>query len=515
MKKTLVTISLILLILVGCSKLNPSTLAASQSAESSKVIQDGNSKKVLYWYDPMSPAQKFYKPGKSPFMDMQLIPKYATDDNAEDGGVAISSQTVQNLGIRFEKAAMKSFGESLSAVGRIEPDERRIYVVQTRIPGFVERLSVRAVGDFVIKGQKIAEIYAPEILAAQQEYLALLPLTQIDSDNTLKQAARDRLKLLGMSEGEIEAIAKSNKASPRFGVFATASGVVTELGIREGGQLMPGASLMQLSDLSNVWLIAEVTERDVAKMKVGLMAEVQFQSIPGETFTAKVSYLYPTLNDASRTLQVRIELPNKNYQLRPGMYANVNFTGQTHKAISIPSESVIETGQRKIVIIKNEHGYHPVEIVTGQTLDNHTEVLKGIAEGDEVVSSGQFLIDSEASLSGVLVRLSKQESAVNEKNGSATKVDKKPSQLFSETMPIGHAKIVGIDLQKGNVTLAHEAIPQLNWPAMTMDFSVKYPQQLTKLKVNDAVEFHLQADGQEEFVIVQIEKIVSMKVAAP
>jgi Cu(I)/Ag(I) efflux system membrane fusion protein len=511
MKKILVTIPLILLILAGCSKQDTSTIPAPQSNELSKAIQDNSGKIVLYWYDPMSPAQKFDKPGKSPFMDMQLVPKYATDDNAKNSGVVISSQTVQNLGIRLEKAVMKSFAESLSAVGRIEPDERRIYVVQTRIPGFVERLSVRAVGDPVIKGQKIAEIYAPEILAAQQEYLALLPLIQIDADNSLKQAARNRLKLLGMSEGEIETISKSNKPSPRFGVYAPASGVVTELGIREGGQLIPGASLLQLSDLSNVWLIAEVPERDAARLKLGLLAEVQLQSIPDETFRGKVSYLYPTLNDASRTLQVRIELPNKNYRLRLGMYANVVFTGQIHEALAIPTESVIETGKRKIVIIKSENDYHPVEVVTGQERDNYTEVLKGLSEDEEVVSSGQFLIDSEASLSGVMARLSKQNSSINETNDPAINEDKKLPQQPTEKMIVGHGKVVGIDLKGAKITLAHEAISELNWPAMTMDFSVKDAQQLAKLKVNDTVEFVLKANAQEDYVIVHIEKSTDKK----
>jgi membrane fusion protein, copper/silver efflux system len=513
MIKTLVIIPLILLILAGCSKQNASTVPAPQSTELSKAIQDNSGKKVLYWYDPMSPVQKFDKPGKSPFMDMQLVPKYASDDNAKNSGVVISSQTVQNLGIRLEKAVMKSFGESLSAVGRIEPDERRIYVVQTRIPGFVERLSLRAVGEPVSKGQKIAEIYAPEILAAQQEYLALLPLTQIDTDNTLKQAARSRLKLLGMSEGEIETIAKSNKSSPRFGVYAPASGVVTELGIREGGQLIPGASLLQLSDLSNVWLIAEVPERDAARLKLGLLAEIQLQSIPGETFRGKVSYLYPTLNDASRTLQVRIELSNKNYRLRPGMYANVAFTGLSHEALAIPTESVIETGKRKIVIIKSENSYHPVEVTTGQERDNYTEVLNGLSEGDEVVSSGQFLIDSEASLSGVLARLSKHNSSTKKSNDPVINLDKKQLQQPAEKISVGHGKVVGIDLKREKVTLAHEAISELNWPAMTMDFSVKDTQHLAKLKlkVNDMVEFGLKANAQEEYVIVHIEKSADKK----
>ncbi len=379
------------------------------------VVQDDSGKTVKYWYDPMVPAQKFDKPGKSPFMDMQLEPKYAeAGDASEEGGVTISSQTAQNLGVRLEKVETKTFGESLAAVGRIEPDERRFYAVQTRIPGFVERLSVRAVGDPVVKGQKVAEIYAPELLAAQQEYLALLTLNDVDSDNSLKQAARNRLRLLGMSEGEVAAITKTGKSSPRFGVYAPASGVLTELGVREGGQIMTGSSLMQITDLSQVWLIAEIPERDAARLKPGLAAEVQLQSLPRETFKGKVGYLYPMLNDTSRTLQVRIELSNKANQLRPGMYANVAFTGQTHEALSVPTESVIATGKRKIVIVKETNGYRPAEVTTGQERDNHTEILSGLSNGEEVVASGQFLIDSEASLSGVLARLSQRDKAMKD-----------------------------------------------------------------------------------------------------
>jgi Cu(I)/Ag(I) efflux system membrane fusion protein len=511
MKKILVAILLILMVFVGCSKREVSSVAPPQSAESSIRTQDSSGKKVLYWYDPMTPGQKFDKPGKSPFMDMQLVPKYATEDSAENSSVAISSMTVQNLGIRLEKSAMMSFGESFSAVGRVEPNEHRIYAVQTRIPGFVERLSVRAVGDSVRKGQKIAEIYAPEILATQQEYLALLPLTQLDADNSLKQAARGRLKLLGMTESEIEAIAISNKPSPRFGVYAPASGVVSELGIREGAQLMPGTSLIQLSDLSDVWVIADVPERDAARLKVGLTAEVKFQSIPSETFKGKVSYLYPTLNDASRTLQARVELPNKDFRLRPGMYANIIFTGQTHEALAIPTESVIETGKRKIVIIKSGEGYRPVEVVTAQERDNYTEVLQGLSEGDEVVSSGQFLIDSEASLSGVLAKLSRQVVSINIINGTVKKLAGKP---FEEVF-VGHGKVVGINFKRGTVTLEHEAITKLNWPAMTMDFLVKDAQLLTKIKVNDLVDFDLKADTKEEYVIVRIERNADKKGANP
>ncbi len=514
---------------------------------SNGVIQDDSGKTVKYWYDPMVPDQKFDKPGKSPFMDMQLEPKYAnTGSNGqegagEDSSIAISSQTAQNLGIRLEKVSTKSFGESFSAVGRIEPDERRFYAVQTRIPGFVERLSVRAVGDPVSKGQKIAEIYAPELLAAQQEYLALLTLNDVDSDNSLKQAARSRLKLLGMSEGEVAAITKTGKSSPRFGIYAPASGVLTELGVREGGQIMTGSSFMQISDLSQVWVIAEIPERDAARLKLGLAAEVQLQSLPGEVFKGKVDYLYPMLNEASRTLQVRIELPNKGNRLRPGMYTNIAFTGQTHEALSVSSESIIATGKRKIVIVKEgdlkkSGGYRPVDITTGQERDSSTEILSGLTEGEEVVASGQFLIDSEASLSGVLARLSNQ----NQPNQNQLQQDKSMENSMSDMhdmpmskdkpmsaekmalnkMPRGRGKVVDIDIKSGHVTLNHEPIKDLGWPSMTMGFKVKDSQQLSKLRVGDEVTFDLKAEAPEksdmpaEYMIDRVEKTLIIKDSA-
>lgn len=488
---------------------------------SNGVVQDDSGKTVKYWYDPMVPNQKFDKPGKSPFMDMMLEPKYANEgSDGEEGGVAISSQTAQNLGIRLEKVSTKSFGESFSTIGRIEPDERRFYAVQTRIPGFVERLYVRAVGDPVSKGQKIAEIYAPDLLAAQQEYLALLDLNSVDSDNALKDAARNRLKLLGMTEGEISAITKNRISSPRFGVYAPASGVLTELGVREGGQLMAGSSLIQISDLSQVWMIAEVPELDAARLKPGITADVQLQSLPSEVFKGKVSYLYPMLNDTSRTLQVRIELPNKGNRLRPGMYANVAFTGETHEALSVSSESIIATGKRKVVIVKEKNGYRPVEITTGQERDSCTEILSGLSEGEEVVVSGQFLIDSEASLSGVLARLSQQGKAMEKgmddmSEMSMEKTMDKP--MATEKMPKGRGKVVEVDAKSGKVTLNHEPIKELGWPSMTMGFKVKDSKQLNKLKVGDEVAFDLKAEAADQpdmpaqYMIDRVEKASSTK----
>jgi Cu(I)/Ag(I) efflux system membrane fusion protein len=498
-----------------------STSMVTKPSAPAGVVQDNSGKVVKYWYDPMAPAQKFDKPGKSPFMDMQLEPKYAETDS-EDAGVSISSQTQHNLGIRVAKAEMHDFGNKLSAVGRIQPDERKLYVVQTRIPGFVERLLVRAIGDQVAKGQKVAEMYAPELLAAQQEYLAL---SVYETDSTTKgvassglaQAAGSRLKLLGMSEGEITAITQSGKPSPRFGIYAPASGVLTELNVREGGQLMPGTSLMQITDLSNVWLIADVPERDASKLKLGNAAVVRLQGVADE-IKGKVSYIYPSLDATTRSLQVRVELTNKGGRLRPSMYANVDFTGESHEALSVPSEAVIATGTRKVVIVKLKNGFRPVDVITGQENDSTTEIILGLSEGDEVVASGQFLIDSEASLSGVLSKLSQQaekDGAMSDMGMKEPAMDElsniKMPEKTSEKMPVGRGKVMEIDAKSGKVTLAHEPIPELGWPSMTMGFSVKDTRSLAKLKAGDTVQFELKSNPKtEQYDIEHIDKQAPM-----
>ncbi len=499
----------------------PSTSMGIKPAVPAGVVQDNSGKVVKYWYDPMVPTQKFDKPGKSPFMEMQLEPKYAEADG-EDAGVVISSQTQQSLGIRLAKVEMHEFGNKLSAVGRIEPDERKLYVIQTRILGFVERLLVRAMGDQVSKGQKVAEIYAPELLAAQQEYLALKGYESDSVKNGLAvsglaHAARSRLKLLGMSEGEIAAITLSGISNTRFGIYAPASGVLTELNVREGGQLMPGTSLMQITDLSKVWLIADVPERDASKLKLGNAAEVQLQGL-ADPIKGKISYIYPSLDATTRSLQVRVELSNKGGLLRPSMYASVDFTGESHEALSVPSEAVIVTGTRKVVIVKLKNGFHPVDVTTGQENNNTTEILQGVSAGDDVVASGQFLIDSEASLSGVLSKLSQpaeKEGALSDMGMKEPAMDElskvKIPEKTSEKMPVGHGKVMKIDAKSGKVTLAHQPITELGWSSMTMGFTVKDTKSLAKLTVGDMVQFTLKSNPKtEQYDIEHIDKQTPM-----
>jgi Cu(I)/Ag(I) efflux system membrane fusion protein len=492
MKKTMLWVALgIIAIVAGTWVWNSEhqkSLTASP-ADKNGIVQDESGKEVLYWYDPMVPAQRFEKPGKSPFMDMQLVPKYKGDGEG-DAAVSIPSQTMQNLGIRIVPVSLARFAGQIMAVGRIEPNERAYQVVQTRIPGFVDRLYVRAIGDPVVKGQKVAEIYAADLLAAQKEFLALQELGALEGSVELKEASRNRLKLLGMSESEIRRITQTREATPRIGVYAPSSGIVSEMGVREGAQLMAGSTLLQISDLSRVWLIAEIPERNAGIVRPGMSAKVELQGLPGEDVSGKVDYLYPQLDAVARTLRVRIELPNPQGLLRPGMYANVSLGGDNRESLSVPSESVIATGRRKIVILKDDGGFRPVEVETGQEASGRTEILKGLQEGEQVVASGQFLIDSEASLSGVLARLSQQEAM--------------PEGKGVQKMPKGTGKVVNIDVAAGEVTLNHDPIAELGWPAMTMGFKVKDTSQLKQLRAGDRVDFDLMAGPDETYLIDRI-----------
>lgn len=459
--------------------------ASSLPMASHTTQQQKSEPKVLYWYDPMVPEQKFDKAGKSPFMDMQLVPKYA--DSVSDSGVTVSAGMAQNLGIRVVKVQSSQFSDGLSAVGRLEADEHRLYALQTRSAGFIEHLWVRAVGDTVRAGQKVADIYAPELLAAQQEYLALLKVTGIRDIDSLRQAARQRLQLLGMNEGEINAITKAARANPRIGVYAPASGVVTELLVREGGQILPATNLMQIADLSHIWLLLDIPERDASRLKIGDGVNAQLESLPAQRFTGQIDYLYPTLDSTTRSVRVRVVLANRSGVLKIGMFATATLAGHSREVMSVPSEAVISTGTRTVVIVKDGQHFRPAEVSLGAEKNGQSEIVQGLQAGEEVVASGQFLIDSEASLNGVLARLA----AVNNKNAIPT-----PPTAMNESAQADmgiRAKVIAIDRQAASITLDHEAIPALAWPPMTMTFKVRHSEQLKNIKVGERVRMEVNA----------------------
>jgi membrane fusion protein, copper/silver efflux system len=444
-------------------------------------------KQVLYWYDPMYPQQKFDKPGKSPFMDMQLVPKYAGQGDADPGTVSISPRVVQNLGMRTAQATSGAIEQRFEAVGSVAYNERGVVQLQARAAGFVERLHARAPLDPVAKGAPLVDILYPEWAGAQEEYLLLKKSPSQDLQD-LAAAARQRLMLLGMSDAEIEAVERGGRTQARVTLRAPISGVIAELGVREGMTVTPGSMLFKLVDLSTVWINAEVPEAQAGWLTPGTAVEARVTAYPETVFKGKVGALLPEVNPTTRTLRARIELANPGGRLKPGMYATLAFQqAKARQAVLVPSEAVIRTGQRDVVIVALGEGrFRAAEVEVGSESGGQSEIRKGLAAGDNVVLSGQFLIDSEASLSATVARLGTEQAAPTKHQGAG--------------------KVKSVDAAGGRVELDHGPIPSMQWPAMSMGFLVEDKAQLVKLKPGDTVQFELRPkpDADGNYVISNI-----------
>ncbi len=376
-----------------------SGVAASDSA--------GTERKPLYWYDPMAPQQHFDKPGKSPSMNMPLVAKYS-DDAADSAGVpagtiAIDPRVVQNLGVRLGPVERGSFARVVDTVGVVAVDEHRIEAIQVRQPGWVEQLDVRAVGDSVRRGQRLAGVYAPDLLAAQQEWL----IARTSGDSQLIEAAGRRLALFGVSASQFAHIQKTGQAERRVDYYAPFDGYVMDLGARQGAAVAPGTTLFQLADLQSVWINAEVPETQAAWIKAGDPAVAEVPALPGEHFQGQIDYLYPELTPITRTLKVRVVVQNPGKRLRPGMFAAVHLGGAMQdQVLTVPTEAVIKTGTRSVVIVADDAThFRPALVRVGAEHGGRSEILEGLTVGQSVVASGQFLIDSEASLRGAFDNL--------------------------------------------------------------------------------------------------------------
>jgi Cu(I)/Ag(I) efflux system membrane fusion protein len=364
-------------------------------------------KQPIYWRDPMYPQHRFDKPGKSPFMDMMLVLVYA-DDGAAQNGVTIDPRMVQNLGVRTAEVKRGALKRTLRLVGAVAFDERAVALVQARVNGYVERLYVRAPLDRVRRGEPLAELLAPDWVAAQEEYLALRRAPQASA--ALREGARQRLVLLGVDEATIAALESDGKVRSRVVLTAPVSGVVGELAVREGASLMAGTTLFRINGLSTVWVQVEVPEVQAGWLRPGTEVGIELPAYPGEVIQGRVGALLPDVNQTTRTLKGRIEVANPQGKLAPGMFATITANSIVENTILVPTEAVIATGKRTIVIVA-ETGtggklhFTPTEIETGSEAGGMTEVRAGLNVGSLVVLSGQFLIDSEASLKASATRM--------------------------------------------------------------------------------------------------------------
>ena len=359
-------------------------------------------KRVLYYHDPMVPGNKFDKPAKSPFMDMMLVPVYA-DSDGDASQVTVSPRTQQNLGVRTALVTEAVLAPQLSAVGNIAFNERDQAIVQARATGYVERLHVRATLDRVAKGQLLAELYVPDWVAAQEEFLSVRRLAArpgAQGFGELVDAARQRMRLAGMGEDQIARVESVGVVQARITITAPISGVLAEIGVREGSSVAMGMQIARINGLSTVWVNAELPEALAAQVRAGNAVEAR--TAAGISVKGKVGVVLPEINATTRTIKVRVELPNADRQLVPGMFATLHFKPAARPgALLIPSEALIATGTRNVVMVAQESGqFMPVEVETGIEANGKIEIKKGLKAGQRVVLSGQFLVDSEASLKG-------------------------------------------------------------------------------------------------------------------
>ncbi|MEO6744564.1 MAG: efflux RND transporter periplasmic adaptor subunit [Caldimonas sp.] len=449
-------------------------------------------KKILYYHDPMVPASKFDKPAKSPFMDMMLSPVYA-DSDSDRGGVTVSPRIQQNLGLRTAQVIEGTLSPQVSTVGSIAFNERDQAVVQARATGYVEKLHVRATLDRVAKGQPLVDLYVPDWIAAQEEFLSVLRMRGTDLA-VLVDGARQRMRQVGMSDEQIRLVETTGKTQARISLSAPVGGVVVELLVREGMTVMSGATLFRINGLSTVWANAEVPESQSALLRPGAKVRARSAAAPGTTIEGTVQTILPEVNAATRTLKARVQLQNPGGRLVPGMFVQMQFTDmRPEKALLVPTEAVIQTGRRSVVMVAEDNGrFRPVEVEAGIETGGQTEIRRGLQAGQRVVVSSQFLIDSEASLRGIEARL----------NAEPASAASAPAAAASAQRHVGDAKVETVGREA--LTLSHGPIPSLQWGSMTMDFKLPAGGVPSNVRAGDRVtfEFVMGADGLPQLTVV-------------
>ena len=369
----------------------------------SAVSAEDGDQEILYWVAPMDANYRRDKPGKSP-MGMELVPVYADEASGDGSSVTIAPEVVQNLGVRTAVAERSRLWRGIDTVGYVDYDESKVSHIHLRTEGWVEDLAVESEGERVKKGQRLFNLYSPELVNAQEEFVQALNV----GNQGLISASRSRLKALGIPVSLIKRLERDRKARQAIPIYASQDGVVSSLSVREGMFIKPATRVMSLADLSSVWLLAEIFERQADWVEVGQPAEVRLAFLPGRTWEGKVEYIYPSLDPKTRTLKARLRFPNPGESLKPNMYANVKiYGGPKDDVIVIPIEALIRTGREDRVIISLGEGrFEPRPVRAGIESGEWVEIIDGIEAGEKIVVSGQFLIDSEASLKASMMRMS-------------------------------------------------------------------------------------------------------------
>jgi Cu(I)/Ag(I) efflux system membrane fusion protein len=437
---------------------------------------------ILYWVAPMDPGFRRDGPGKSP-MGMDLVPVYAEQESDSDA-IHISAAVEQSLGVRTSKAERRSLWRKVEATGYVGFDETRVSQINLRTEGWIERLLVKNEGERVKKGQLLFEFYSPQLINAQKEFLQI----KRRNDSQMLSAASEKLLALGMVQADIRRLEKTSKASNTVQVLAPQDGTVTSLNVKEGIFVKPATEIMSLADLSSVWLQAGVFESQADWVTESQSAEAYLNYMPGEVFSGRVDYVYPVLDPKTRTLQVRLRFDNPGERLKPNMYARVTIFGKSHPgALSIPREALIPGQDADRVVVALGGGKYTVqEVISGIESGNWVEIIAGLEAGDEVVTSAQFLIDSEASLAGSIHRLD-----AHQMTGSKAG----PQAVFSNGI------VKAVDPKTRRVRISHGPIEALGWAAMTMEFDVVPGADLETINIGQNVHFSLSPSEVGDYVI--------------
>jgi len=372
----------------------------------SELAANNSERKALYWVAPMDPNYRRDEPGKSP-MGMDLVPVYADELDGQPGVVSIDPTIVSNLGVRTAKAQFGALSRRIETVGYVGYDEDTVQHVHTRVDGWIERLVTKSSGDAVEKGQLLFELYSPTLVNAQQEYL-----TALGSNNKLLlTASTNRLEALGIGESQIERLKKERTVHQRVRVYAEADGVIANLGVREGIYVTPATEIMSVAKLDKIWVLAEVFERQAAWVKAGQPATVELDYLPGESWRGVVDYVYPELDPKTRTLKVRLRFENAAATLRPNMFSRVIIEAEGYgDVVHVPREAVIRGGSiDRVVVALGQGRFHAKPVRLGIESGDRVAIRSGILAGEDIVVSGQFLIDSESNIESALSRMESSE----------------------------------------------------------------------------------------------------------
>ncbi|SOF01848.1 membrane fusion protein, Cu(I)/Ag(I) efflux system [Burkholderia sp. OK233] len=472
--------------------------SALAAAPSSDKIDPKTTRKVLYWHDPMVPNQHFDKPGKSPFMNMQLEPVYA--DEGGSSGIKIDPGLQQNLGIRYATVRRRETTEGFDAVGTTQFDESKADVVQSRVTGYIDHLYASAPMQRVTKGAPIASLFVPDWLAPQEEYLAL---KRGGMDDGMLAASRARMRAMSIPDGVIASLDRTGKAQTHITLSAPETGVLTELNVRDGAMVSPGQTLAKVSGLNRLWLVVEVPEALALQVQPGMSVDAVFAGDPAQHFTGHIREILPGITTSSRTLQARLAIDNADFRLTPGMLMRARI-GAAKKVsrLLVPSEAVITTGKRSVVIVRNSDGrLQPVSVTVGNDAGDDTEVSSGLTEGQQVVASGQFLIDSEASLKSVLPKL--ETTAPTGASAPAATPAAAAPQTYDTTGKVEQ-------VTAGDITFSHQPVPALGWGAMTMTFGKPSPTAFPDVKPGQTVHFVFR-QSDEGYQLTKVEPVGGVK----